>query len=573
MDQLRTMLQRLEGKSYKAYKDIKGRYSFDSYSLIIDHVQGDPFAVPSRVRVRVEHSDAKFPVDTFHNSSREIALRDFLAREFDKACRKYSKGRVRGSGNSGEIRIEVPGQEILERSSVIISGEFIEVRFRVGLPAFGRRIAGEQAISMFFDELPQIVSHSLFYQNLDSSVLYRHVEVSEDADELRSKLGERGLVAFVADGSVLPRASGIDNRPLAGSNVVPFKSPETFRVRFKLPNCGEISGMGIPCGITLIVGGGYHGKSTLLKAVEAGVYNHVPGDGREFVVTDECGMKIRAFDGRSVEKVNISPFIDNLPFGLDTAAFSTQNASGSTSQAANIIEAVEIGARVLLIDEDTSATNFMIRDRQMQELISKDSEPITPFIDKARQLFQEHSVSTILVIGGSGDYFSVADHVIGMKNYSPLDVTSEAVAIAEKYRTLRQAEGGESFGSVTPRCPVRESIDPSRGRRDVKISTKGLHTIVFGTYTIKLTDLEQLVDIGQTRAIADTIFYAVKFMKPGRTLVQVIESVLSEIRERGFDILDRIPSGEYTLFRRLELAGAFNRLRSIQMKQTPPAGL
>lgn len=564
--QLKQLLNHLDGKSYKAYHDIKGEFQFDRFTIFIDHVQGDPFAKPSRIRIRIPQQYAQFPEDTTNTKSRTIALRDFLARNFHHAAGKYTKGN-RGTGHSGDIRIERPGQEILGRSAIIITGDFVEARFTMGLPAFGRRIAGQHAAAMFLNELPQIAEHSLFYKNLNQNNLYNHIKTSEDADALREKLKNEKMVSFVADGAILPRASGIDPRPLTHGNVIPFQSPENYRLEINLPNKGKITGMGIPEGITLIVGGGYHGKSTLLKAIETGVYNHIPGDGRELVVTVPEAVKIRAMDGRNVERVNISPFINNLPFGTDTGAFSTENASGSTSQAANIIEAVEMGTTLLLIDEDTSATNFMIRDHRMQELVSKDKEPITPFIDKTRQMFGELGVSTILVIGGSGDYFSVADNVIGMKDYLPVDMTRAAHDISEKYRTERRHEGGVSFGILTERIPVKESFDPSRGRKAVKISAKGLHSIVFGTYTINLSDLEQMVDMGQTKAIADAIYYATGYMQGGRTLKEVVQRVISDIDEKGFDVLDRIPSGEYVVFRAFELAGAINRLRSIRMRQ------
>lgn len=564
--QLKQLLNQLDGRGYKTYLDIKGEYDFDLFTLFVDHVQGDPFAKPSRIRVQVNHQKAQFPRDTFQNKSRTIALRDYLARCFSRAAQRYTKGN-RGTGHSGDICMERPGQEILERSSVVVSNDFVEARFVMGLPAFGRRIAGQHAIAMFLNELPQIVEHSLLYKNLDQKELYKHIETSEDADALREKLKSLKMVSFTGDNAILPRASGIDPRPLTHGRVVPFQSPESYRIEIELPNKGKITGMGIPEGITLIVGGGYHGKSTLLKAIETGIYNHIPGDGREFVVTVPEAVKIRAMDGRNIEKVNISPFINNLPFGTDTTVFSTENASGSTSQAANIIEAVEMGADLLLIDEDTSATNFMIRDHRMQELVSKDKEPITPFIDKTRQMFEELGISTILVIGGSGDYFSVADNVIGMKDYLPVDMTQAAQKISEKYKTERQHEGGASFGILTERIPIKESFDPSRGRKAVKIAAKGLHTISFGTYTINLSDLEQMVDMGQTKAIADAIYYATHYMQGNRTLKEITQKVLSDVEEKGFDVLDRVPSGEYVLFRPFELAGAINRLRSIRMRQ------
>jgi len=420
---------------------------------------------------------------------------------------------------------------------------------------------------MFFEEIPRIVEASLHHGNLDGEALMEQVKVAEDADFLRSALNGKGLVAFVANGAILPRASGIDPRPLKGGQVIPFESPPSFRVEVDLPNRGRVTGMGIPEGVTLIVGGGYHGKSTLLNALELGVYDHIPGDGRELVVTDPTAMKIRAEDGRRIERTDISPFISNLPFGRDTVEFSTEDASGSTSQSANIIESLEVGSSLLLIDEDTSATNFMIRDQRMQELVSKDKEPITPFVDKVRFLHSELGVSTILVIGGSGDYFEVADRVICMIDYLPRDLTEEARQIADRYGTRRKREGGDSFGMIAHRIPLASSFDPSRGRREVKIGSRGLQSIAFGTHNIDLGEVEQLVDVSQTRAIGDAIHYATRIMDGHRTLREIIDSVMSDIEERGLDVLNPRPVGDYAHFRRQELAAAINRLRTLAVRQ------
>jgi len=569
-EDLRKTLRRIDGRGYKAYKDVESTYNFREYTLFVDHVQGDPFASPSRVQVRVPQKAAGFPKDTYSSQSRQIALRDFLTRKFFEASRRFCQG-SRGTGSSGIISIDHPGQEILERTSALVTEQFVEARFVMGLPAFGRTVAGKHAEAMFFDELPQIVRASLFYTNLDEKALYRHIEIAEDADFLREQLDNLGLVAFVADQAILPRASGVDPHPLTRGQVVPFESPESFRVRLELPNRGIVTGMGIPKGVTLIVGGGYHGKSTLLRALELGIYDHVPGDGREFVVANSHTVKIRAEDGRRIEKVDISPFIANLPLGRDTGAFSTDDASGSTSQAANIIESLELGAQVLLIDEDTSATNFMIRDHRMQELVSKDKEPITPFIDKVRQLYCDHGVSTILVIGGSGDYFDVADCVICMVEYKPYDLTETARAIAEKYRAERRPEGGEDFGMITERVPLAHSFDPSRGRREVKISAKGLQSIVFGTHTIDLGAVEQLVDASQTRAIGDAIYYATKYMDGEKTLRQIVDTVLKDIMGNDLDVLNPRPVGDRAAFRALELAAAINRLRTLSVRKRTEA--
>lgn len=568
--QLRTTLRRIDGRGYKAYKGIQGSYSFERYTVHIDQIQRDPFAPASRVRVRVPQNIAGFSKAAYSNRSREVALRDFLTRRFHEAATRYAKGR-RGSGNSGNIGIDRPRQEILERSSALVTDSYVEVRFVMGLPAFGRSVAASHAEEMFLDELPRIVYASLLFENTNRKALERHIAVAEDADYLRGQLDVLDLVSFVADGSVLPRASGVSQRPLAKEKVVPFQSPHSMRIGIDLPHRGRVYGMGIRKGITLIVGGGYHGKSTLLRALELGVYNHVPGDGREFVVTNQNAMKIRAEDGRRIEKVDISPFIANLPFGQTTKAFSTEDASGSTSQAANIIEALEAGAIIVLIDEDTSATNFMIRDHRMQELVAKEKEPITPFIDKVRQLHRDLGVSTILVMGGSGDYFDQADCTICMLDYRPYDVTAESKAIAQRYQSERKAEGGEHFGTLTERKPVSRSFDPARGTKQVKISPKGLQSIGFGAHTIDLGAVEQLVDPSQTRAIGDAIHYATtRHMDDAKTMHQVITAVTLEIERNGLDILSSRPTGDYAMFRPLEFAAAINRLRTLSVHGSEP---
>ena len=561
---LRQLLLQLDNRSYKAYRDIKGRYQFPDFTLIIDRVQGDPFASPSQLRVQLPHSVAGFPPNLYQTRSREIALRDYLTREFDKAAQELSSRR--GTGKSGLIAIVQVGQSVLDRTSALITPEFLEVRFVVGLPARGRSILGRQAVEMLCEDIPEIVDKALKYQSLNPNQIQQQVETVEDADWLRQQLPQRGLVAFIADGAMLPRRSGVDERSLL-TEAVPLHSPETLRVEFTCPNRGLITGMGIPAGITLIVGGGYHGKSTLLRAIELGVYNHIPEDGRERVVTDAGAVKIRAEDGRSIVGVDISPFINQLPQGRSTRQFSTTNASGSTSQAANIMEALEAGATLLLVDEDTAATNFMIRDRRMQQLIAKDQEPITPLIDKIRQLYTDYGVSTILVMGGSGDYFDVADTVIAMENFQPRDVTEKAKAIALQHQTERTPEGGEKFGQITPRIPLAESIDPSRGQRDVKLKVRDVDEVVFGTEEIDLAAVEQIVERGQLRAIASAIVYAKEEYINGRCpLPEMLNQVMADIETQGLDILSALPEGDLVLFRRFELAAALNRLRSLKVR-------
>ncbi|CCQ61288.1 ABC-ATPase domain-containing protein [Crocosphaera watsonii] len=558
-------LIRLDGKNYKAYKDIKANYQFPKFDLIIEHIQGDPFASPSKLIIKIPHNVAEFPTELYENESRKIALEDYLIRQFSQACQQIS--RHRGTGKSGKITIIKIGQEILKRTAANINKNDIEIRFSVGLPARGRTILGHQAAQMLCEDVPDIVEQTLLYQALDSQGIKTQVETAEDADFIRQQLSKNNLVTFIANGSILPRKSGIDPRPLE-TDAIPFKSPESLEIAFETPNQGLIKGLGITQGITLIVGGGYHGKSTLLKAIELGIYNHIPGDGREFVISDPSAVKIRAEDGRSIVGVDISPFINQLPQQRSTNDFTTTNASGSTSQAANIIEALEAGSKVLLVDEDTAATNFMIRDRRMQQLIAKNKEPITPFIDKIKQLYIDYGVSTILVMGGSGDYFDVADQVIAMDNFEPYNVAEKAQKIAQENPNERMIEGGNNFGNITPRIPLAQSIDPSRGRRDVKVKVRDVDQVVFGTEDIDLTSVEQLIEPGQLRSISAAIIYAKQYyMNEQTSLPDILDQVMEDIDSKGLDILSHFPQGDLVIFRRFELAAAINRLRSLKVYQ------
>jgi predicted ABC-class ATPase len=434
----------------------------------------------------------------------------------------------------------------------------------VGLPAKGRRILGKEAINIFFRIIPKVVN-SLFFNVQDKNQIFKHVECSEDAAYIRSQLNDLELVAFVADGAILPRKSGISQQPL--NNAIRLKSPDSLSVIIKTPNNGDIRGLGIPLGVTLVVGGGYHGKSTLLNAVELGVYNHIPGDGREMVITNDSAVKIRAEDGRSIEKTDISSFIHDPPLSLNTLQFSTENASGSTSQAANIVEAVEAGSKLLLFDEDTCATNFMIRDHRMQKLVDKDKEPITPFIDRVQELYNMLGISTILVMGGSGDYFDVADSVIMMDHYQPNDVTKEALKVARNVPTQRKIESNGKF-NFHNRCPLANSINPFRGRR-IKLESRGRDTILLGQDSIDLSQVEQLVNSSQTRALSYALNFSQNFMNGERSIIEILSRVKREMDFGGLDILapsSRSKPHNLSYFRIYELAAALNRLRTLKIR-------
>ena len=562
--ELEKILFSIDGKSYSAYKSLKGEYKFPKYVLAIDHVQSDPYAPPSRMRIIMDRKISRIPYELTDTKEKNIAVSDFLTRNFYKEIQKNGNDSS-GTGGSGRIFIDKCGQEILERTSVLIKEDKIEVRFEMGMPARGRRIMGKAAQKIIFEQLPKIVEKSIIYDNLKKEALKEQIVLVLDQEYIRKILKEKGLVTFVANDSILPRENGISDKPM--KNAVKFKSPEKFEITLNLPSGKEVSGMGIPKGITLIVGGGYHGKSTLLAALERGIYNHVAQDGREFIISETDAVKIRAEDGRNVEKVNISGFINNLPGNKDTIAFSTENASGSTSQAANVAEALEYGTSLLLIDEDTSATNFMIRDGRMQKLVAKEKEPITPFIDRVKELYDNFGVSTILIIGGSGDYFDVANHVIMMDEYVPKDVTEKAKKIAKSYENKREFSSNDKFQGITQRIPLKKSFSQS-GKLD-KTKAKGKYSILYGKELIDISGLEQLVDDSQTNCIAVMIdYFKNKVLDEKLTLSQAADRIYEKIEKDGLDSISSYTGhpGNLALPRKQEFCGAVNRYRKLRIK-------
>lgn len=562
LDRLRSELRRIDGRGYPAYKDLKGFWSLPGFELSIDHVQGDPFAAPSRLRVRVPAERAGFRPEDWGTEARSRYLRDLLTRTFGAACRA-SAGR-RGSGKSGDLQVVPVGQEVLDRTSVLITREGVEARFLAGLPAQGRRILGRQAEAMLCDDLPRAVDAALLRGSLDPERLRGWLELADDAAALRAAVAEAGLVAFVADGSVLPRRSGVDDRPLGGG-AVPFASPDSLRMSVDLPHRGTVSGLAIPPGVTVIVGGGYHGKSTLLRAVERGVWDHIPGDGRELVVAARGAVKVRAEDGRSAVGVDISPFIGDLPGGRTTRDFDTEDASGSTSQAASIVEALEVGATALLLDEDTSATNFLIRDARMQQLIASEQEPIRPLLDRVTQLRDDLGVSTVLVVGGSGDWFDVADTVVAMQGFTPWDATAQARAIAADAPTGREVSRLPAMTRPAGRVFDPGSLDPSKGRRESSIKVLGTRGLLYGRDELRLEALEQIVEPAQVRAIGACLEWLRRGpMDGGTDLPQLLDDLDAQIAAEGLASLLGRPEGDVAEVRRFEVAAALSRLRSLR---------
>lgn len=563
-DELNRTLIGINRRGYPAYKELKGSYQFPGYQLNIDHVQGDPFAAPSKLSVQVKRAQAGFPEEYYDTDYKRIALQDYLTRQFGKAISGYMF-QAKGSGKSGLISVSRCGQEILERSAFEIGNGNLLVRFEAGFPANGRTINAYELEKMLFDYLPDAVKKSLYYKNLDADSVREYIELSVDQHVIREELAKRRLVAFVANGAILPRESGVSQKPMKGA--VPFKSPESMETVLELPYKGEIKGMGIPEGITLIAGGGYHGKSTLLKALEQGIYQHVPGDGREYVITSDTAFKIRAEDGRAVSHVNISPFINDLPNKKDTSDFSTEDASGSTSQAANVTEAIQAGAKTLLVDEDTCATNFMVRDALMQEVVSGKHEPITPFTLQARELYMKHGISVILVAGSSGSYFYIADKVLQMDNYKAYDIT-------DKVRKVLEGRENECTGNV----PVPSDVlfggharilkvkKLERKKDQVKIKQSGKDSFSIGRENVDLRYVEQILDPEQTTTLAYCLKALAEQMETrGVDVGKAVDSLFKQIQEKGASSLCKgtyLPVS-FAQVRKLDIYACLNRYRGI----------
>ena len=575
--ELRQQLRSINRKSYPAYKGLKGLYHFGNYILSIDHVQGDPFASPSHVSIQISHRDAGFPIEYYKDTLTGTTLCDYLTRQFEKQVSQYSF-RAKGSGKSGLLTVSHCGQEILSRTACEITEKGITARFFVGFPANGRTINATELEKILFDFLPVCIQKSFFYSSLDAKELQNYIELAEDQEFIRQTLPAKNLCAFIADGSILPRESGISSRPMKAS--VPFTSPDSLRISINLPHKGKITGMGIPKGITLIVGGGYHGKSTLLNALELGVYNHIPGDGREYVITDATAVKLRSEDGRFIKDVDISMFINDLPNKKDTRCFSTLDASGSTSQAAGIVESMEAGSHLFLLDEDTSATNFMVRDAFMQQVIQREKEPITPFLERAEDLYKKAGISTILVAGSSGAFFHIADTIIQMDNYVPKDITASVKKLCSQYplpavsvtdfqvphshRIMsRPAESSKCL-----RHNSRGNHSDSSATKPERLKTRisGTDGFSLGRQEIDLRYTEQLIDAEQTAALGLLLKYAVEHLADGRrTLPEIVQFLWKNLSLHGLSFFtenQKISCG-YATPRIQEIYACLNRYRGL----------
>ncbi|MGV7221661.1 MAG: P-loop domain-containing protein [Nitrospinales bacterium] len=558
---LRQTLSELDGKGYKAYKKLQGTtWSYYPFQLKFEHVQGDSFAFPSRLSISLTIEDSKLQRHWLNTTFRQLALEDFLLRRFHE-CVDQIKYQSKGSGKSGLITALIPSQKILKRNAVKVDTHTLRFIHFVGLPANGRSILGKECIKLFEEILPRLWKDSLLATSLDEEKLLNHSETLEDYQALQEELIKNNWATFIADGSLLPRASGISDLPLEKSGVT-FTAPENFSSSIKLPHSGNIKGMAIPSGISLIVGGGYHGKSTLLRSIQDAVYPHIPGDGREKIATLNSAVKIRAEDCRSACEVDISPFMNDLPMIKDTSSFSTLSASGSTSQAVNIIESIECESKLLLMDEDTCATNFMIRDSRMQALVHSYKEPITPLIDRVEEIYNHFGISLIIVMGGSGDYFESAHQVISMEWFKPQLVTNKAKEIALEKPTGRKKENISPFSKIIERRTNPKHLLFKRGRKDNVIHARGFNSLSIGEYEVDTLHIEQFAESEQLE-MCGWILKRLKKLLDGnsKSNIQNLKEILKEINEKGIDSLSEYENGLLTLPRIQEVSAVLNRIR------------
>ena len=596
LNELTSHLHAIDGRSYAAYKAIVGRYRSPlGWVLYIDRIQPDPYAPPTAIRVvlplaltgadtrltgftprltganeTLTEANEPLTVTNSHltaSPTRAVALRDYLAR----TLRELLKGQA--------ISIAPAGQEILERSSVNLHetwqddfstpafnapGPYLELRLRWSLPAFGREIAGRQAARNLNLDLARAVAGLDLRESELGAEAWKHCQVAEDHAALQEILVERGWVAFLADGANLARRSGVSQLPLEGG--VPLTAPETLAQTVQLPHAGVVRGTAIPAGVTVIAGGGYHGKSTLLNAIARGIYPHIPGDGRELVATVPEAMAVRAADGRAVTGVDLRPFISHLPGrDADPAQFTTANASGSTSQAASIMEYLELWGQsaqaALLLDEDTCATNLLIRDQRMRALVSSEREPITPLVDRIRALHRERGISTLIVMGGSGDYLDVADQVLIMDSYRLVDATAQARQVCDSQpRVDTSLPDFPLPAQRLPQSPEAKRRGPSRTR------ALGTQRLVLDRHEVDVADVSGLVDEGQALAVAWALRSLLERHFDGHTsLSQALAQVAKRLDDVGLDALGEAHPAFLVRPRLVDVGAAVNRLRSLQV--------
>ncbi len=579
MKKLKSLLYSISDEPYKKIQKLTGSFKFSDYVFEFIKIQGSPGANPGSIAtVKVSIEAGELPNQFLVSSQSRLAVADFMIRRFKQGIDQFAK-QNRGKDGSGSFYTIELNQKMLERDSVLFSKNYIELRFIFSLPAKGTGgglFDAEQAWLMFKQELKAIVKYSLFYKEYDQAtriLLNQFVDIQKKRQEIKHYMQLNSLCVFINNGALLPRQSGIDDRPATAIEMQNFQSPKTLQVDIPLSGNQIIQGMAIKEGITCITGGGYHGKSTLLQAILAGVYAHIPGDGREFIVTREDAVFIRAEEGRSIRNVDISPFIGQLPNGITTQQFSSDNASGSTSQAASIVETIESGSRFLLFDEDSCATNFLVRDELVKKVLSSTNEPIKPLYSMVRSMWKKHGISIIFVTGGLGVFLQKADTCLLMDNYQCKDITAkvrkELGEIAEEkemqldFSTHRQLSV-DNFNPSYTNHRLKKQI-----AKRIKNLRNAPRQLEYGMDLINLEALPQIAEAPQLLSIGYCLLMLRKAMQEKANETQTIEYWLQwlykQIEQKGLSSLQPDYPGTLSLPRKYEVAAAINRIRTLRV--------
>ena len=560
------LLGEIDGRDFAEYNRIIGDYDFARYILKVTRIPSEADDAGTLFVVRVPSGVAGFPPNLYTTAIRRTALEDLLVRKVAEAIARTAAYDDQGISRR-RMFVATPGQKILPRSALVISEDFIEARLTVNLPARRGRILGEEARHVFFEELPAVVNAALVFCNLEETEVNQFVDLMEDADAIRQTLPTRGLVGFIGEGAFLIRQDNSDKPDY--DRDVPFIVPDELLVDMDVPNKGRIRGLGIPTGITVVLGDAYSGRTELMKALAAGIYNHVPGDGREYVISMPDTVYVAAEDRRSVQRVDISAFVRQNPAGRDVRQYTTTHADPCAAQAAAVAEAMEVGARALIFDESDSNSGFLCQDSRLQGLATGTEPRLIPLSVCARQMVDDLGIS-IVVAGASSvsEFIPFADTVLRVDDYQVVDVTREAKQLAVQPSELKPDTQALARLVEHSRWVVPSSLDPSSGRHDAVVGAESLTKLRFGNHVIDLTAVAQLADVNQTETIGLILYYAKnRYMDEGRPIRELLDLVDRDLSTEGLECLTRELRGDLARPRRYEIAAALNRLISLRISR------
>ena len=565
------LMAELDGQPFSEYKQLVGDFDFSRYVLKCTKINltGDEEEHPV-FSVRIPQTIAEVPQYLFDTPVRRTAMEDLLLRRLSSNIESIANYDHNGVARR-HIHAASPNQKILPRNAVQLTKEYIELYVQITLPVRHMVIEGESVISIdgemvqriFFDDLPEIISNSILYCNIDTDEADRFVNSMEDSDRLRQHLGASGQISFLAEGALPSRVAGSDSPDYERHSAVEID--EDLIEEVEVPHGGTVRGLGIPNGLTLILGESNSGRVDLTDAIAQGIYNHIPGDGRESIVTVADAVSIRSEVGRPVQQVDISAFATALPDGGNPESYSTPSAGSFTSQAASTVEVLEAGARVLVFDEHSSSSTFLSADTRVSPLLGDSSR--NTLAARARQMVDELGIS--MVVAGSSlvaEFIPIADKILKVEDFRITDITEEAKALEIVPSAV--ANDNVNIGSMLSRSRwiMPSSIDPGIGREDLVIYADDPDFLQFGRSTIDLEAIKQIAAADQARAIGYVLYHAkLRYMDEGYPMREILDLVDRDLSNEGLNTLARDLRGDLARPRRYEVAAALNRLPAFRV--------